>query len=223
MTISGNITALLRAPVGNNLKNNPEDLRAAKELLAAQGRYKRPVDENKYIDNELLEGITSFQRDHKLKIDGVMEPGGETETMLVSKRLGLRDITPPEENSRPGYQQAGAAVPLLGVPLFGALAMGLGMSATGAAQWWANQSADDREGIVKSLQRRMNEQTDDPTPDPQQHCMDEYDDDMTECKRIGIRQGPRARRACEETAALIMSQCLKGTPPENRRKLQTEF
>lgn len=218
MPISNDIAALLRAPVGNNLENHPDDLRAAKALLASEGRYKHPVDENKYIDRELDEGITGFQRDHKLKVDGVMHPGGETETMLVSKRLGLPDVVR-KEDSKTGYQQTNA----MAIPLFGALALGMGLTGNGAAQWWANQSADDREGIVKSLQRRMSEQTNNPDPDPQQDCMDEYDRDINQCQRVGMTQGPRARRACEETAALIMSQCRKGTPPEDRRRLQKEF
>jgi len=216
MPLYNDIVALLRGPVGNNLENHPDDLRAAKHLFAAEGRYKRPVDENKYLDQDLIDSMEGFQRDYNLKIDRRMNPGGETEAMLISKRLKLPQIEPSEEDRKAGYQQANA------VPIFGALAMGLGMSAAGAAQWWANQSADDREDIVKSIERRL--QGDTNTPDPRDDCMEQWEDDMDECKRVGGRLNGRARSACEKTATLILSQCQTGRPPkEDRRRLQTEF
>jgi len=249
MPIFDDVVALLRAPVGNNLENNPEDLRVAKQLFAAEGRYKRPIDENKYIDRELDDAITTYQRDKNLKIDGIMNPGGETEAMLISKRLGLPAIKSkksekiqPVNEARPIQRRGIGSGMMLGggagggsialenhhpedpdknVPLFGALAEGLGISGADTAQWWANQSADDREGIVNYLENRLNSQI--IQPDPHQHCMDKYDKDMEKCKEVGKKLNWRARKACEQTASWIMSRCVTDKPLDGRKDIQTEF
>lgn len=36
----------------------------------------------RYPDSRLFDGITSFQREQGLAVDGYMQPGGETETRL---------------------------------------------------------------------------------------------------------------------------------------------
>jgi hypothetical protein len=143
-----------------------------------------------------------------------MKPGGETEATLVSKILKLPKVPPSKEERESGYQQAGA------VPLFGILGLGLGMTATGAAQWWMDQNTDTRDKIVRSLQNSIENDTDD--PDPHQDCMEQYEDDMDKCKDAA-KYGAWAKRACEETAATAMAQCRRGLPLEDRRKLQTEF
>lgn len=214
MSIASNIGALLRSSIGNNLENRPEDVENTKHQFAREGRYKRRV-ENGYIDQELDDAITGFQRDNNLKIDGIMKPGGETEAMLISNRLKLPKIEPDEEAKQSGYQQVNA------VPLLGILRLGLGMTAAGTAQWWANQSADDRERFLKSFGKQIEEGTDD--PDPHQDCMDKYESAMDRCKRIEKLYGSRAKRACEETAAIAMSQCRRDVPVEDRRRLQERF
>lgn len=214
MSITENIGALLRSSIGNNLENRPEDVENTKRQFAREGRYKRTV-ENGYIDQELDNAITEFQRDNNLKIDGIMKPGGETEAMLISNRLKLPKIEPDKEAQESGYQQVNA------VPLLGILGLGLGMSATGASQWWANQSPDDRERFLQSFGRQIEEGTDD--PDPHQDCMDKYDDDMNNCKKAAMKYGYWAKRACEQTAAVRMAQCRREMPSEDRRRPQTEF
>lgn len=213
MPIFNDIVALLRAPVGNNLENHPDDIRVAKQLFAAEGRYKRPVDENKYIDQDLIDSMEGFQRDHNLKVDRRMNPGGETEAMLISKRLKLPQIEPPEEDRKVGYQQANA------VPIFGALAMGLGMTATGAAQWWANQSADEREKIARSLDFTLNSGSDD--KDPQQYCDEILEENLQRCKQVRRDHGPVTARICIETARTRHSQCRAGKPESDWRDLHT--
>jgi hypothetical protein len=209
MPLYTTIVPLLRAPVGNNLENRPDDIKNTKRHFAREGRYKNPI-QNEYIDQELDDAITSYQRDNHLKIDGVMNPGGETEATLIGQILKLPNIQPAEERES-GYQQAST------VPLFGALALGLGMSATGAAQWWANQSADDREDIIKLAQEKILQKD-----KPDDNCIREYEDNMRICDSLkGV--GPRGQIACKQTAALILAQCQRGVPFEKRRKLQTRF
>lgn len=214
MSIFLNIDTLLRAPVGNNLENRLEDVENTKHNFAREGRYKRPV-ENAYIDQELDEAIIGFQKDNKLKIDGIMNPGGETEAMLISNRLKLPKIAPDKDEQQSGYQPANT------VPLLGVLRLGLGMSTATAAQWWANQSADDREKFLKLFSKKIENGKND--PDPHQDCMEQYNDDINSCKEAGAKYGYWAKLACEETAATTMSQCRKGIPIDDRRRPQIEF
>lgn len=213
MSLFSNIAPLLRAPVGNNRENDQDDIINIKHNFSAQGFYRPPV-RNGYIDRELDEAITTFQQDNDLKIDGVMKPGGETEATLISKILEIPQIPPSKEERKAGYRQASA------VPLFGILGLGLGMTATGAAQWWMNQNTETREKIVGSLKDSIENGTGD--PDEGEECMDRYERDMDTCKKTA-KYGAWAKGACEETAATAMSQCLRGMPPKDRRQLQTEF
>lgn len=73
---------LIASPVGNNLENREDDVRRVKGIFSNLGYYKRPV-ENGIIDQETDTAIHNFQKDNKLKIDGYMNPGGETEGALV--------------------------------------------------------------------------------------------------------------------------------------------
>lgn len=93
MFLSDLFSGFLKKPVGNNLDNDPDDITKTKELFANEGYYKQPV-ENGYIDKELDDSIWNFQRDNDLKQDGIMNPGGETETALISR---IREKSKEEE------------------------------------------------------------------------------------------------------------------------------
>lgn len=215
MPLFNNLAALLRAPVGNNHENRPDDVINMKQNLAKTGHYKRPI-ENGYIDQELDDGIKNFQRAKKLKVDGIAKPGGETEATLASTLMKLPNPKPSKDDEKYGYQTASA------VPLFKILGMGLGMSAAGAAQWWMNENnADDREQILQLFQNKQEEDTN--TPDSNDPCMQEYYRDIDDCKEVGQRLNHRAEKGCQETAAIRLSQCLKGTPDKDRRLLQKLF
>ncbi len=73
---------LIASPVGNNLENREDDVRRVKGMFSNLGYYKRPV-ENGIIDRETDTAIHNFQKDNNLKIDGYMNPGGETEGALI--------------------------------------------------------------------------------------------------------------------------------------------
>jgi hypothetical protein len=213
MPIFTDIAGLLRAPIGNNMENDPRDVENTKRNFAAEGRYKRSV-ENGYIDQELNDAIIGFQRDKNLRIDGIMNPGGETEASLISSRLKLPRPELPEKDEN-GIQQANAAA----VPLFGALALGLGMSATGAMQWWQSQSHKDREAITKGLQEVHRPDVDD---DPFKHCDEIYDRNLKRCEEIYKLYGENAYRICKESATTQYAQCRGNKPKDQWRKLQVK-
>ncbi|MCB1532766.1 MAG: peptidoglycan-binding protein [Alphaproteobacteria bacterium] len=78
-----NMIGFLSAPVGNNLKNNKEDVRATKRGLNALGFFEEE-EENGIITRDLDAGIKNFQRENNLRVDGRILPGGETESALTS-------------------------------------------------------------------------------------------------------------------------------------------
>lgn len=98
-----NFTRLLSAPVGNNLENIPKDVESLKHKFKAIDVYELPV-ENGYIDRELDNAIFKFQKDKDLKIDGKVNPGGETERSLLEE-LGKRNALSAAESGQVGKQQ----------------------------------------------------------------------------------------------------------------------
>lgn len=59
------------------------DTMQTKRALRALGYYSTPAyGMTPYPDEPMFEGIKSYQRANKLKIDGVMKPGGETERSM---------------------------------------------------------------------------------------------------------------------------------------------
>lgn len=58
-------------------------MRRVKGIFSNLGYYKRPV-ENGIIDQEMDTAIHTFQKEKDLKIDGYMNPGGETERALIN-------------------------------------------------------------------------------------------------------------------------------------------
>lgn len=226
MPIFSDIGALLRAPIGNNLENRDDDIKNVKIHYAAVGKYKKPI-ENGIIDSELNDAIFEFQKENKLKIDGIMNPGGETEAMLIGKRIGLPDYPKSKESEE--YQQASA------VPIFRGIGQALGMSAAAAAEWWKNLSADERRKIARSLDHTINndkdengkEDAEDETrqkeEDRKLRCDELYEATLERCKEVEEEYGKDAARICRETAMTAYSQCLKGVPVEGRRRPQTQF
>lgn len=63
----------------------PDDVLSVKQKLKGLGYYKEPEwGMTKFTDNQMFDGIRSFQNDRKLKIDGVMKPDGETQNAVNS-------------------------------------------------------------------------------------------------------------------------------------------
>ncbi|MBI1301977.1 MAG: hypothetical protein GC137_10050 [Alphaproteobacteria bacterium] len=74
----------LKGPVGNNLQNDPDDVRNTKTRLGTLGYFEEDT-QNDYITRELDDGIKRFQTDHRLQVDGKLFPGGETENTIVAQ------------------------------------------------------------------------------------------------------------------------------------------
>ncbi|WP_139135030.1 peptidoglycan-binding domain-containing protein, partial [Magnetovibrio blakemorei] len=70
----------LKRPLKRNVNADLNDVFKVKTALSDLGHYEVPDwGITEYPDNGLFQGIKSLQRDHGLKVDGIMNPGGETE------------------------------------------------------------------------------------------------------------------------------------------------
>lgn len=211
--ISQNYMRLLRMPVGNNLKNDPEDVLDTKQKFRSIGYYDRTV-ENGYMDQELRDAVTQFQSDNALKKDGKMLPGGETEATLVGHlmRLPKQDKNlnssknPPTSDDR-GYQKA--AVPAAAVPtaiqaLMGILgAYGIGTSLQETWEKWQNMDTSDREEAVFKAQ-----------------CDRMYESETRVCNNTTQTKGEQAGAICHQSAAARYAACLAGKPEAQWPDLQ---
>ncbi len=74
-------SSFLQGPVGNNLDNDPEDVRKTKRNLNRLGFFDDEI-ENDFITRKLDTGIKSFQEKKGLRIDGALLPRGETEQAI---------------------------------------------------------------------------------------------------------------------------------------------
>ena len=88
----------LKAPVGNNLQNNDDDVRTVRVGLEALGHFGQSERERDVygkplgmITAQMDEKIRAFQRQENLKEDGRANPGGETITTM-SKRLKEKQL-----------------------------------------------------------------------------------------------------------------------------------
>lgn len=80
----GILSSFLNGPVGNNLKNDPDDVRNTKTHLGSLGYVDEDAHDD-FITRELDDGIKRFQTDHGLQVDGRLFPGGETEDRIVAQ------------------------------------------------------------------------------------------------------------------------------------------
>ncbi|MEO5375662.1 MAG: peptidoglycan-binding protein [Alphaproteobacteria bacterium] len=66
-----------------NSNVNLDDVWDLKHAMRELGYYQPPdFGMHQYPDDGLFEGIKRFQADNDLEVDGIMKPGGETETTL---------------------------------------------------------------------------------------------------------------------------------------------
>ena len=110
----------LRAPFGSNYLVEPDDILDIKRALMALDYYQplSGTEPGAFVDNDLFAGIKAFQRDHGLKVDGFIRPGGETETTLnaalrhadpsrpIPDGEGANDNQPPANENEPGWDEA---------------------------------------------------------------------------------------------------------------------
>ena len=76
----------LRGVVDRAARVDEDDTLQTKSALGELGYYKLPgYGLTAYPDEPMFDGIKKYQRDNKLRVDGVMKPGGETENSLNQK------------------------------------------------------------------------------------------------------------------------------------------
>lgn len=80
---------LIDNSVGNMMTNALDDVLKVKEMLFDRGYYPE-APQNGYPDMPLDHAVKDYQRDHNLKIDGILRPGGETEQTLQTDILAQR-------------------------------------------------------------------------------------------------------------------------------------
>ncbi len=91
-------TLTLKTPVGNNLKNDSDDVTNTKRLFSQLGFYDGDQD-NGILDRKLDRAIRSFQQDNGLVIDGLMYPNGETERAVQRAFLKQDRSEPPPQKT----------------------------------------------------------------------------------------------------------------------------
>lgn len=77
----------ISSPVGYEYNVELDDIKTLKNALRNLGYYKvLDYGMTPYPDEKLFSGIRSFQKDNKLKIDGLIKPDGET-LIAINKKL----------------------------------------------------------------------------------------------------------------------------------------
>ena len=84
MPLFRNFEQPLKSNIGNNRTNDPDDIVKTKRHLNKLGYFDEDT-EVPFITKEMENGIIKYQKDKKLKIDGVMKPGGETERSIFEE------------------------------------------------------------------------------------------------------------------------------------------
>ncbi|HTH17142.1 MAG TPA: peptidoglycan-binding domain-containing protein [Magnetospirillum sp.] len=74
----------LRVPLGTNYRADPDDIMDTKRALNQLGYYAIPAHRgiDDWTDDQMFDGIRRFQQANRLKVDGFMRPGGETERAI---------------------------------------------------------------------------------------------------------------------------------------------
>jgi hypothetical protein len=76
----------LQQTLGGGYPADPGDVVQTKLRLQAQGYYREPdYGITEYPDTPMFDGIKRFQSDNGLQVDGLMRPGGPTETGLAAR------------------------------------------------------------------------------------------------------------------------------------------
>lgn len=75
----------LKKTLGSAYNPDQDDVWVTKHNLKQRGYYSEPrYGMTEHPDQQLFDSIKRYQRDNRLIVDGIMKPGGETETHLLS-------------------------------------------------------------------------------------------------------------------------------------------
>ena len=81
----------------------PEDTLKTKKALSDLGHYKiksglESFGITDFVDNEMFDGIKSFQKDNELEVDGIMHPGGPTERKINQSLMNKKHFGDPKQD-----------------------------------------------------------------------------------------------------------------------------
>lgn len=90
------MTIRIKSTLRQNGRNNPDDVLVLKQALHRAGYYDIPeYGLTPYPDTKLFEGIKNFQKKNDLKVDGVVNPEGETILQLNKYRHSILSARTP--------------------------------------------------------------------------------------------------------------------------------
>lgn len=85
----------LASTISSSHNTEPDDIIKTKNALAQTGHYEvSSFGTTPYPDSPMIDGMKNFQKDNGLKVDGVMRPGGPTETALGKQTGSNSSIDP---------------------------------------------------------------------------------------------------------------------------------
>ena len=197
----------LNRPLKRDANADLNDVFKVKTVLSDLGHYNVPDwGVTQYPDDGLFKGIKSFQQDHGLKVDGIMNPGGETEQTLSSvlQTVNTNPILNLQTHNKKRKND------------------GIQMAAVGAAPaipWLAAQIPGWIAGAAGLLGMSLPLKGDTPQDDNCDYQL--YNVDTPTCNEISKRRGKQAGQRCHTTASERHAACLSGKPRDQWPPLDT--
>ncbi|PCI00045.1 MAG: hypothetical protein COB76_04320 [Alphaproteobacteria bacterium] len=204
MAKRNDLFAVFQNEIGNNLTNDTDDILNAKHKFKELGYYKDPIISG-YIDKPLVDSVRGYQRDKGLKIDGKINPGGETEATIFGDFLSLPKPTIKDDNYDFKIKN-----PRMIPSLFSHAnaASGLSRAVPWVIENWPTVTRGA--GAAKKVwdvwrSAPVNARQD----EVDQMCDEQYERDVQTCRDLA-NSGQKQRSAvCYESASRRMAQCRK--------------
>jgi len=228
----------LARPIDRDTTMDEEDVFKAKSALKSLGHFKTPKHGlTRFPDEQMIDGVKSFQRARGLREDGVMNPGGPTHTrinqdlrrkqvgssaasqgerrgagLLSTMRPSGQDQSNPSVGSNPSRterhtERKETQTAVAAPPIVIKIAQMMGMTIAAAWAWWKGMSGADR----ARMRARVNgDKSDRPS---REDCDDNYFNvDIPTCNAISRKRGKQATARCFASANARYGACLSGVP-----------
>lgn len=190
----------IKKPIGYGYSLEAEDVLNAKTTLSNLGYYKAPKSGvTPWPDTPMFDGIEAYQKKNKLKVDGLIRPGGPTEKSL-NRKLGGNSGTPDDVSEDGVRLAAAAAIPAI-APLLPSIPSILGSL-----------------GAILGLTLPLKGDTHDKGDSCDKLY---YDVDVPTCTQISIKRGKEAGAKCFKSASERYAACLRGVPKDQLPPLDT--
>jgi len=229
----------LNSTIGRTYNVNLNDTRRVKKALYETGYFSVPTyGLTDYPDEPMFQAIESFQSDHGLHRDGVMNPSGETAQTLGHHLLYRKNkkstakakhpsatTTPddcwtkktPNTTNQPRRTDNEIACDAT-QPIIYQVAVHFGRALTAAYTWWQSMSASEKEVIRNKIKNR-GAKANDNNLDECDHL--HYNVDIPVCNSIKKKRGIQAAERCFASANRRYAACLQGTPASQLPPLDT--